>query len=89
MMTLDELEDIARVLRTALPDNSCRTQLGLILFNEMKQYLAEMARHYMQDGCPVCSGDCAGAMPPVTDCPIARLRDIKSAPNEGEVQWTM
>jgi hypothetical protein len=35
-LSMDEMEEIAQVLRDSLPDNTCRTQLGLLLFSQMK-----------------------------------------------------
>jgi hypothetical protein len=29
--------------------------------------------------CPICSGDCAGANPPVMNCPVQRENDLKRA----------
>lgn len=31
------------------------------------------------DMCPVCSGDCAGANPPVMNCPMQRIEELKRA----------
>jgi hypothetical protein len=47
-----ELEDIAKVLRESLPDDSCRAQLGLILYREMKERNAQLALaiHALADG---------------------------------------
>lgn len=32
-----------------------------------------------RQGCEICNGDCASAMPPVPLCPMARRRDTLSA----------
>lgn len=35
-MTNQDLDDFVEVLRQGLPDNTCRTQLGLLLCHEFK-----------------------------------------------------
>ena len=78
-MSLPDLDHIAAMLRDSLPDDSCRAQLGLILYHEMQiRYNAvrHVLRRFQTFGCPVCAGDCASANPPVIDCPIAMLLDV-------------
>lgn len=74
-----DLDQIAEVLRDGLPDDSCRTQLGLLLYHEMQlRYngALDLLRRFQTFGCPVCAGDCASANPPVIDCPMTMLRDV-------------
>ncbi len=35
------------------------------------------ARPLPESGCPICNGDCAGANPPVLDCPMLSARSTK------------
>ena len=44
-MSMEELDDLANVLRESLPDNSCRTQIGLLLYNTMKRKLEKYELH--------------------------------------------
>lgn len=37
--------------------------------------LIEAVRNYMSFGCPVCSGDCFSANPPVSACPVREAQE--------------
>lgn len=37
--------------------------------------LIEAVRNYMSFGCPVCSGDCFSANPPVSGCPVREAQE--------------
>ena len=43
-MTEQELEKIVEVLREGLPDDTCRTQLGLLIYHFMKERNDELRK---------------------------------------------